>query len=254
MKISAAILAKNEELNLPETLASLSWVDEVVVGVDRTTTDKTSSVAEKSGAQVLLVSLDNGFAAAKNEVIAATKFDWVLVIDADERPEEGLAKEIDQLPTMPGINGYKIRRQNYAFGYPLRHGGWQNDAPIRLINKNHASFDASQKVHETLQVKGEIGQLNGILRHNTHASMSELITKIDLYTTLEAPEISHIMPASPKMRKFIIPMIRQFHWRYWQERGYRDGIPGLAEAVGSAFYAFASHIKAWEIKNKDKNN
>ncbi len=46
MKISALIIARNEEKKIENTLKSLNFVNEIVVILDRTT-DKTESICKK---------------------------------------------------------------------------------------------------------------------------------------------------------------------------------------------------------------
>lgn len=48
--LTAVILTKNEEKNLPRCLKSISWVDEIVI-VDDKSTDTTVEVAKRTGAR-----------------------------------------------------------------------------------------------------------------------------------------------------------------------------------------------------------
>ena len=56
--LSAIILAKNEESNLPDCLSSLRWVDELLV-VDSFSTDNTVAIARQSGARVIQHAFSN---------------------------------------------------------------------------------------------------------------------------------------------------------------------------------------------------
>ncbi|MEK9735722.1 MAG: glycosyltransferase family 2 protein [Candidatus Nanopelagicales bacterium] len=85
MKVSATILTFNNYHQLQPCLASLHWVDEVLV-VDTGSLDGTREMARAHGARVLeypWINID--FAAARNYSLAHTTGDWNVVIDADER-------------------------------------------------------------------------------------------------------------------------------------------------------------------------
>src|SRR5512138_2961233 len=83
-KVSAYILAYNEEDKIRDALASvLDWADEVVVA-DSFSTDGPVRIAREMGARVVSVAFE-GFGRLRNDAVAATRFPWVFSLDADER-------------------------------------------------------------------------------------------------------------------------------------------------------------------------
>jgi tetratricopeptide (TPR) repeat protein len=89
--LSAALIVKDEEENLPACLASLSGlVDEVVV-YDTGSTDRSVEIARAAGATVIEGYWDDDFSRARNEALERCTGEWALSIDADEvatgRPE-----------------------------------------------------------------------------------------------------------------------------------------------------------------------
>jgi len=80
--LSVAIITKNEEANLPRTLASVQFADQIVV-LDSGSTDRTVEIARAANAAVYQEPW-HGFAAAKNSAIAKCTGEWVLSLDADE--------------------------------------------------------------------------------------------------------------------------------------------------------------------------
>lgn len=84
MSLSACLIVKNEERDLPRCLRSLEGaVDEVVV-VDTGSTDRTVEIAKEFGAKVGYFEWCNDFAAARNASLDLATCDWLLQIDADE--------------------------------------------------------------------------------------------------------------------------------------------------------------------------
>ena len=90
VKISAAVITKNEEEDLPAWLECMRHLAEEIIVVDTGSSDRTVEIAKASGARVVHFDWIDDFAAAKNFAIDQTHGDWVLLLDADEfiRPEE----------------------------------------------------------------------------------------------------------------------------------------------------------------------
>ena len=84
MKLSACMIAKNEEKNIARCIGSYKdSVDEIIV-VDTGSVDKTVEIAEALGAKVYHYEWNNHFAEAKNYAIDRAKGDWIIFLDADE--------------------------------------------------------------------------------------------------------------------------------------------------------------------------
>ncbi|SHK70226.1 Glycosyltransferase involved in cell wall bisynthesis [Selenomonas ruminantium] len=99
-KISAAVIVKNEEENLPIWLECMLHLAEEIIVVDTGSTDRTVEIAQNAGARVVHFDWIDDFAAAKNFAIDQTHGEWILLLDADEyiRPEDyaGVRRAIDR--------------------------------------------------------------------------------------------------------------------------------------------------------------
>lgn len=85
------MIVRDEEAFLAACLATVSeHVDEIVV-VDTGSTDATVEIAQSFGARVMHVGWRDNFAAARNASLRMATGDWALVLDADERLEDGAA-------------------------------------------------------------------------------------------------------------------------------------------------------------------
>ncbi len=83
-RLSAVMIARDEEAVLGRCLASLKGaVDEIVV-LDTGSCDRTPAVAWGYGASVFRGEWGDDFAAARNAALACAQGEWILWIDADE--------------------------------------------------------------------------------------------------------------------------------------------------------------------------
>lgn len=84
IRISACMMVRNEEKNLPRCLASIQgFVDEIVV-VDTGSTDGTIEIARAYGAKIYEHPWQNDFSMHRNQSLGYASGDFLLVIDADE--------------------------------------------------------------------------------------------------------------------------------------------------------------------------
>src|SRR5215470_5531939 len=103
--LSVAVVTLNEEANLPRTLASIRWADEIIV-VDSGSADRTCDIAREYDARVIIEPW-RGYTAQKNYALELCTKDWILSLDADEEVSPELADEIRAViaGAMPG-GGY----------------------------------------------------------------------------------------------------------------------------------------------------
>ena len=92
--LSAVLIAKDEERDLPGCLESLKGlVSEIVVVVSEDTADRTAAVAEAAGAKVLRRTFDD-YARQRQASLDAASGEWCLWIDPDERVTPELSSQI----------------------------------------------------------------------------------------------------------------------------------------------------------------
>jgi glycosyltransferase involved in cell wall biosynthesis len=241
MKISAAIIAYNEERNIARAIESLRCCDEIVV-VDSGSNDRTAELAAKHGARVVETHW-RGYAAQKNFASQACAYDWVLSIDADEALSEALEAEIWQLKKNgPNFDGYTMPRLAQYLGRWILHSGWYPDRKVRLFHRAKAEW-VGDYVHESVKVNGKVGHLETNLLHYTCNSLSEHLKTMDRYTTLAAEQIvASKLPVSS--RKLAFDPAWTFFKTYILQRGFLDGAEGLAIAYMAGIYTFLKYAKA----------
>ncbi len=180
--ITAALITLDEQRNLTELLPQLDWVDQIVV-VDGGSTDATVQVAGAHGCDVISREFDT-FAAQRNCALGMARGDWILSIDADERPTPKLVAEIRRRIATTRMSAFRVPIRSTIFGRPMRRCGTQDDRPVRLLRRDAARWHGM--VHEVLQVEGSIGRLEHWLTHRTIEDLGIFLTKMHRYTRLQA--------------------------------------------------------------------
>lgn len=105
-RLSLCAIARDEQAMLPGLLSSVyGLADELVLGVDTRTRDRTAAIAHQYGAHVVPVDWCDDFSYARNLTLDAATGDWILVLDADERLLPAGAAVIREIlecaPTVP---------------------------------------------------------------------------------------------------------------------------------------------------------
>src|SRR5215471_3520936 len=136
MKISATVITLNEEDNIADALASLSWADEIIL-VDSESTDRTLEIARRFTDRVF-VNRWPGYAAQKNFAAEQARNNWIFNLDADERVSQRLISEIEMIKGAiePDAAGFEIPRLTNYLGRWIRHSGWYPDYKLRLYNRD----------------------------------------------------------------------------------------------------------------------
>lgn len=234
-RLTAAIIARDEEELLGECLRSVSFADEILVLIDAATRDRTREVALAGGARVEERPFDN-FAAQRDAALSLAACDWVLFVDADERVTPVLQAEVLARIADPGsCRGYWIPRDNYLMGRAVRNAGWFPDYQLRLIERGAAHFDPARVVHEVPIVDGRVGHLASPLVHFNYRTLREFIHKQERYCRLDARRWL-ITYGRPRGRAVVGQPIREFWRRFVSLRGYREGPLGLLLSVLLAWY------------------
>jgi len=113
MKLTLAMIVRNEEAHLGHCLASVrGLVDEIVV-VDTGSTDGTVALAREGGAKVIPWAWTEDFSAARNESLAHATGDWVLVLDADEAIDPRDHALIRSACAQAGVDAYRMLIRSY---------------------------------------------------------------------------------------------------------------------------------------------
>ena len=187
-KLSVIIPTYNVEIYLEELLCSIEgWANEIIV-CDSFSTDRTLEIVKKHNVRLEQHEYVNS-AKQKNWIIPQARNEWVLIIDADEKPEEDLKDEItDFLKTVPdNVDLAYIPRKNLFWGDFLGKASAYPDYQSRLFRRDKGHYQ-DKEVHAQVEVPGKKVYLKNSLIHDDFTDISSWWLRNNRYYRYELDE------------------------------------------------------------------
>jgi len=248
MKISAYIIAYNEEDKISDCIKSILWADEIIVA-DSNSTDGTCEIAESLGAKVVQIEF-NGYGNLRNEAISYCKGDWIFSLDSDERCTEKVRDEILLLIKDAPLDIYKVPRKNFFMGKWIKFSGWYpNFRQPQLFRAGMMSYD-NKPVHEGFisYSKKKIGELNNEIWQFPYKNIEEVMQKANRYSSLGAQKLNDNAKKG-SILKALLHGTWAFIKHYIFKLGFLDGGAGFVIAFGNFEGTFYRYVKLYELQS-----
>ncbi len=264
LPLSAVLITLNAASQLEACLASLAFVDEILI-VDSGSTDDTRAIAARYGARIIEQAW-LGFGPQKQFAVEQANHDWVLCLDADERVTPALRVSIEETlvaQRSPADGQYRPRwrmaRANVFMGRILRHGEGYPDWNLRLFDRRHARW-SNDPVHEHVVPAGAaampgasatasdsaVGTLTGDLLHESSETLATYLAKQNRYTDLQAAQLFAAGKPAGWARIALAPLVRFIKF-YVVRLGFLDGIPGLVHILIGCQNSMMKYAKLREL-------
>jgi glycosyltransferase involved in cell wall biosynthesis len=251
-RLTVLLTTLDEERHVGACLGSVAGIADGIVVVDSFSTDRTREIAAAAGAEVWQHEF-LGSAAQKNWAMARIESDWLLVVDADERIPEGLAREIRETVdrNAAGPAGYSIRRVQWVLGAPIRFSGWGTDSVVRLVRSGRGSYP-DRRVHAEMTLDGERGMLRGRMVHHTFESLERYIPKVDRFALWGAAQVFR-----DGARSGIGRAVTRSGWRFFRtfalQLGFLDGWRGLLVCALQGWGTFLKWARVAEWSEAERS-
>ena len=245
-KITAIIPCYNEEFNIRGAIESCLFADEIIV-VDSFSTDGTLGIVGEFPQVKLLQHEYEHSAAQKNWTIPQAKYDWIFLLDADERTCPPLIDEIKGIiSSSPREVAFWIKRDNFFMDQKVNNV-WKGDAVIRLFRKSRCQYE-DKHVHAEILADGAIGKLKNTLKHDTYAGkgLEPHLLKGMRYTTWAALDRVNKIKKVTYYHLVIKPLFAFFK-RYILNKGFLDGKAGFIISCLGAWNVFIRNVKVYRI-------
>jgi glycosyltransferase involved in cell wall biosynthesis len=242
--LTAIVTTLNEEANIRECLESLAFVDRILL-VDSFSKDRTVEIARAFPAVTVVQREYFGSAAQKNWAMDQIETPWLLIVDADERVPEPLAREIRALLERgPGARAFGLRRRNFFLGREIEHSGWSTDRVVRLLQRDAARYP-QRRVHADLTPEGPTPTLVEPLIHHTCRSLDQYLEKVERYAVWGAADAFRAGRRAGAVELVFRPLWRFFRM-YVVQAGFLDGRHGLVLCALQAWGVFLKWARVWE--------
>jgi len=250
--ISVVYITKNASRHFRSSIESILPVAGEIIVVDCGSADDTLAIARELGAKIYVREW-SGFGAQRQFGISCARFDWVLVIDADELVDiPSLAALRTLVQPSNRADGYFLRRKNFIGGREIKYGDWSKDWVLRLFNRKKGSYDAGQVVHESWHCDGVVKRSSEIsIRHYTFNDFGEMMQKLSFYAQLNAKKVV-------EKDRIVSPMAPMSHalWAFFRgyclRLGFLDGVDGAAIAWTTALGSFMKYAIAREMQQAER--
>ena len=272
--ISIYILTYNEEIDIADCIESALLSDDVIV-VDSFSTDRTIEIASEYPVQVIQHKFEShGRQRTWMLEEIKTKYEWVYILEADERMTPELFAECVEVSQSQNAIGYYVAERVIFMGQWIRHSTQYPRYQMRLFQKGKVWF--TDYGHTEREVcNGKTDFLQATYPHYTSGKgLRRWIDKHNRYSSDEAVEtIRQLQGGRVSWRSLFfgksevekrralkdlslrLPFRPLFRWiyMYFFLRGFLDGKAGFAWCTLQAFYEYLILLKVEELQKQQQS-
>jgi glycosyltransferase involved in cell wall biosynthesis len=268
--ISIYILTYNEEIDIAPCIESAQLSDDIIV-IDSYSTDRTVEIASQYPVTIKQHKFEShGKQRTWMLQEVPCKYEWVYILEADERMTPELFKEcIEATLNTKNIIGYYVAERVIFMGRWIKHCTQYPRYQMRLFNKGRVWFtDFGHTEREVCE--GKTSFLKGTYPHYTSGKgISRWLEKHNRYSTDEAKETIRQQQEGNinwqaiffgqsevekrralkdlSLRLPLRPLIR-WVYMYFFLGGILDGKAGFAWCILQAFYEYLILLKVEEFR------
>lgn len=247
-KVTAIILARNEEQHIADCIKSIQCADEILV-IDDGSTDKTVVLAEELGAKVISHPLNNDWSQQRRFGIRQATSEWILFIDSDERVSPALNEEIRKVVQGGEKKAYWLSRHNIFHHNSATHGSMRPDKVLRLMPKEGATVEGF--VHETFISPFSQDTLKGKLFHYTYDNWTQYFNKFNKYTSAAAEKYHEQGKSCSFWKDIILRPQWAFFKIYILQKGFLDGKIGFILSLYHYMYTVTKYVKLYYLNKSN---
>lgn len=252
LPLSAFIICKDEATCIENCIRTLADCAEIVV-VDSGSSDGTLEILERLRAEGWPIRLFRrdwpGFALQKQYALEQCTSPWALNIDADERLDPDLRRELPALLAAPdAVAGWRLTRRPYLLGLGYAPGGAHEGRMLRLVRRERARYDTALLVHEAILVDGEVRTApRGTLLHFRLFPIDEQVVKEARYSKLKVRQLIGEGKRTRPIRLVLNPVVYFLRY-YLVRRMFLCGFPGFIQAATGAVYTFLAEAGMYQAE------
>ncbi len=253
-KLSAVIIAYNEEKNIERCILSLQSVADEIVVLDSFSTDRTQEICQKHNVKFYQHRFA-GYIEQKNKAITYASHPLVLSLDADEALSGTLQKAILAVKKNRQADGYTMNRRTNYCGKWIRYCGWYPDRKLRLFDARKGKW-AGLNPHDRFEMKpgAVVKHLPGDLLHFSYYSVEQHRQQVENFSTIAARAKFQHHEKATLLKIWVSPMLKFFKC-YFIRLGFLEGKLGWKICTLSASESYKKYkkLKALSQRKKPEN-
>lgn len=242
MKISAVIIAFNEEENIGACIDSLTEVADEIIVVDSFSSDNTEKICAEKKVKFIKHKFE-GYIQQKKFALNQAENNYVLSLDADERLSNELKKEILKKKENLVCDAYLINRLNNFCGKWIKYGVWYPDKKIRLWNKVKGIWGGTNPHDKVIMDdNATLEVLGGNILHYTVLTREQYQKQMEKFSDIAAQSMKLEGKKSSLLKAYssgVFAFVRSYIFRL----GFLDGSEGFEIAKGYSGYTRMKYLK-----------
>jgi len=251
---SIVIVVRDSSSSITRLLESVRGLSDDIVVCDAGACEATAEKARKAGARVYSVEWE-GYGKTKNNATRFAKHDWILSLDAHEKPDEELYAMLKTWSPVNPNTVYQILWKNFFGDQWIRYSDLSTGWKDRLFHKQTVRWDDAV-VHEELVSGKELQfvKLDGYLENYSFVDKAQYQEKMRNSAMLTAVNY-HLKAKKSTVAHLLFSPLVCFLKTYVFKLGFLDGSYGWLIARTSASYSFLKYWTLWKLNhNKFSKN
>jgi glycosyltransferase involved in cell wall biosynthesis len=258
--ISAVINTLNEENNIGDCIDSVRGLADEILICDMHSDDRTIGIAREKGARIVFHARTGYVEPARRYAISQARGEWVLVLDADERMTDALAKRLREVVHEDNCDVVSFWSLYWYFGGWVRHGGFFSGQWRRFFRRRvyletysdtdelvHHNFESLTRATRILQLSPEYH-----IRHHAYPTVEKYLSKtLGVYARLEGEQYVRQGRRFSLFRMLGEPL-KEFIVRFLLRRGFLDGMRGFILACLYSGYRFSVWANVWFLSRRQE--
>lgn len=175
------------------------------------------------------------FSEIRNNSLQKAVEQWVFFVDSDEEIEPTSIPEIKKIISGNNFEAAFVKRYDVFHGKVIKFGEVGTTWLLRIGKKDSLRF--LRPVHEVAKYSGSVTRSKIVLKHNSHQSISEFISKVSFYARIDAQHRVEYHQSFSIFELLFYPPAK-FIYNFLFIRGFRDGWRGLVYAVVMSLHSY----------------
>jgi glycosyltransferase involved in cell wall biosynthesis len=255
VRITACVMAGNEEQHFEGALQSLKgWTDQIIV-VNNGSEEGTIAVAQRAADLVLSAPGAPRGDAVWNLAIEQATGDWIFFLDAHERVPPCLGPVLRRLVREHGaeFEALCLPCKNYLYGRWMQsRAWWPGYRRPQLLKKG--AFQYNPSTPAGIEVDGRKRHLSAddpdlAIVHYAYDDLHHYLAKLNGDTEAEAEEHA-ALGQSHSWQAQLAHFVQEWQVHYEHGQAALDGMHGFVQSFLCAFYQFATRAKIWDRRRR----